>query len=188
MNDITSVIDIGRDATSAPPEELFPAVYEELRRMAAQKMAGENGTQTLQATALVHEVWLRLGAGGGPGFQNRGYFFAAAAEAMRRILVERARAKWALKRGGKGNRVSLDELDEEPAAVEDKDEMLLQVHEALEALAKEDPREAEVVKLRFFAGMTHPEIAAILEVNEKTVRRYWNHAKAWLYVRIQNES
>lgn len=188
MSDITRIVDVCRNGSSVGTGDLFPVVYEELRRLAAQKMAGESGTQTLQATALVHEVWLRLGSGEGPAFQNRAHFFAAAAEAMRRILVERARAKSVHKRGGDRKRMSLDALgEEEPASDGNKDEMLLQVHEALDALAHENPEEAEVVKLRFFAGMTHPEIAAILNVNEKTVRRYWNHAKAWLYLRIQSQ-
>lgn len=189
MSNITRIVDICQNSPTTTTGDLFPVVYDELRRMAAQKMAGESGTQTLQATALVNEVWLRLVAGGGPAFQNRAHFFAAAAEAMRRILVERARAKSVHKRGGNFKRVSLDSLaEDEPATQEDKDEMLLQVHEALDALAKENPEEAQVVKLRFFAGMTHPEIAAILDVNEKTVRRFWNHAKAWLYLRIQSRS
>jgi RNA polymerase sigma factor (TIGR02999 family) len=163
-------------------EELLPLVYEELRRLAAYKMANEAPGQTLQPTALVHEAWLRLGGDVQPAWQNRAHFLAAAAEAMRRILVESARRKLRLKRGGGGERVELHEsIIEAPVA----DEKILQVHEALEALSVEDPEKAQIVKLRFFVGLSHDEIAALLGVNEKTVRRQWEMAKLRLFQRIR---
>jgi RNA polymerase sigma factor (TIGR02999 family) len=149
-------------------EELLPLVYEELRKLAAHKMEQEAPGQTLQPTALVHEAWLRLGGDDQPAWQNRAHFLAAAAEAMRRILVESARRKLRLKRGGGAERLELhDSVIEAPA----EDEKILQVHDALEALTIEDPEKAQIVKLRFFVGLSHEEIAALLSVNEKTVRR-----------------
>ncbi len=184
MSEVTRIIDACREDGRDAPEDIFSLVYDELRRLAAGKMASEQGPQTLQPTALVHEAWIRLHGRGNPTFQNRQHFFGAAAEAMRRILVDRARAKQAVKRGGGAVRIDLDKIDSEVGTHPDKDEMLLQIHEALADLAAEDPREAEIVKLRFFAGMTDLEIAAALEINERTVRRYWAHAKPWLYARI----
>jgi len=163
------------DAQSA--EELLTVLYGELRRLAAQKMAGEAPGQTLQATALVHEAWLRLG-GDQRSWQNRAHFFAAAAEAMRRILVDRARQKKAARHGGGAEHVSVDGL-ELPAAMDD--EQLLAVHEALERLTAHDPLKAELVKLRFFGGLTMEEAARILELSEPTAKRYWAYARAWLY-------
>ena|SRR5436190_8003596 len=163
------------DAQSA--EELLTVLYGELRRLAAQKMAGEAPGQTLQATALVHEAWLRLG-GYQRSWQNRAHFFAAAAEAMRRILVDRARQKKAARHGGGAEHVSVDGL-ELPAAMDD--EQLLAVHEALERLTAHDPLKAELVKLRFFGGLTMEEAARILELSEPTAKRYWAYARAWLY-------
>jgi RNA polymerase sigma factor (TIGR02999 family) len=161
--------------------ELLPLVYDELRRLAAAKMAREAPGQTLQPTALVHEAWLRLGADAQPHWQNRNHFLAAAAEAMRRILVENARRKLRLKRGGGRERV---ELEESAIAAPAEDEKLLQVHEALDVLAAEDPQKAQIVKLRFFAGLGYEEIAALLGVNEKTVRRHWEVAKVRLFQNI----
>ena len=163
-------------------EELFPLVYEELRKLAAHKMALEAPGQTLQPTALVHEAWLRLGADAQPPWQNRGHFFAAAAEAMRRILVERARQRAALKRGGGAERVSLDEL-EIPMAAED-DERLLALDEALEKLVAQHPRHAELVKLRYFVGMTFEEAAFVLDISVRTAKAWWAYARAWLKVEI----
>lgn len=159
-------------------EELLPLVYEELRRLATLKMAREAPGQTLQPTALVHEAWLRLVGDGDSGWQNRAHFFAAAAEAMRRILVDRARRKQALRHGGSQVRVELDEIALEAPA---DDEKVLQVHNALEILAVEDPQKTEIVKLRFFGGLSHDEIAKVLGVNEKTVRRHWEVAKVRLF-------
>lgn len=156
-------------------------VYGELRRLAASRMAREACGHTLQPTALVHEAWLRLG-GERSVFDDQAHFFASAAEAMRRILVEKARRKLAIKRGAGAERVELAEDLALPAS--SPDERLLQIHEALDELAAENPELAEVVKLRFFAGMTNDEAAAAMDLNEKTVRRYWQQAKLWLFERI----
>ena len=182
MSDVTQIFERIEQGDGNATEELLPLVYEELRRLAAYKMAHEVPGQTLQPTALVHEAWLRLGGDEQPAWQNRAHFLAAAAEAMRRILVESARRKLRLKRGGGDERVELhDSVIEAPAA----DEKILQVHEALEALSVEDPEKAQIVKLRFFVGLSHDEIAALLGVNEKTVRRQWEVAKLRLFQRIR---
>jgi RNA polymerase sigma factor (TIGR02999 family) len=165
-------------------EVLLPLVYAELRRLAAFKMANEQPGQTLQATALVHEAWLRLVSSEQQNWQNRAHFFGAAAEAMRRILVENARRKHQLKRGGKWQRVNWEGLDLPGLEPDDR---ILAVDEALTELAKEGPLEAEVVKLRFFAGLEHAEIAAILKLSERTVHRYWSFAKVWLYERLRGQ-
>ena len=166
-----------------PAEELLPLVYEELRRLAAHKMAQEAPGQTLQPTALVHEAWLRLGADGQPPWKNRAHFFAAAAEAMRQILVERARRHTALKRGGGVGCLSLDEV-EIPMAVAD-DEMLLAVDEALEKFAARDPRKAELVKLRYFIGMSFEEAASVLGIAVPTAKKWWAYGRAWLAVALR---
>ncbi len=165
------------------PEELLPLVYEELRRLAAHKMAQEAPGQTLQPTALVHEAWLRLGADGQPPWRNRAHFFAAAAEAMRQILVERARRHSALKRAGGGCRVSLDEVEIPIEAADD--EMLLAVDEALEQFAARDPRKAELVKLRYFIGMSFEEAASVLGIAVPTAKKWWAYARAWLAVSLR---
>jgi RNA polymerase sigma factor (TIGR02999 family) len=159
-------------------EELLRALYQELRHMAAAKMAGEK-PQTLQATALVHEAWLKLGK---QRFENRAHFFGAAAEAMRRILVERARRRGRLKRGGELERA---EYNESRIVCPVADDKLLQVHEVLEELERQDPIKARIVKLRFFAGLENAEIGAMLGVNEKTVRRHWQVAKVMLFQLIK---
>jgi RNA polymerase sigma factor (TIGR02999 family) len=166
---------------AADPQELLALVYEELRRLASQKMARESPGQTLQATALVHEAWLRLGDARQP-WRNRAHFFAAAAEAMRRILVDNARRKKAARHGGGAERISLDGLD---LAANMDDEQLLAVHDALEQLAAHDPLKAELVKLRFFAGLTLEEAARVLEISEATAKRQWAYSRAWLYRRIK---
>jgi len=171
-------------ASAAPPalpdnaEELLPLVYDELRRIAAARMAGQAPGQTLQATALVHEAWLRIGKG---RFASRAHFFSAAAQAMRHLLIERARRKLRARHGGGMEHVNPDEM--EIAAPAD-DERLLQIHEALDELAATAPEKAEVVKLRFFAGLEETEIAEVLGVSLRTVERYWAFAKAWLFARI----
>ena len=182
MSEFTQLLQSVERGDANASAELLPLVYDELRRVAAAKMAREVPGQTLQATALVHEAWLRLGGNAQPNWQNRGHFFAAAAEAMRRILVENARRKLRLKRGGGQERTELHESALE-APVED--EKILQVNEALEALAAQDPLKANIVKLRFFAGLDHEEIAALLGVNEKTVRRHWEVAKVRLFQSIK---
>lgn len=160
----------------------MPLVYEELRRLAAHKMAGEAPGQTLQPTALVHEAWLRLGAAAQPRWQNRAHFFGAAAEAMRRILVERARRRLAAKRGGGAEPLDLDGL-EFPAPVVD-DDALLRVNDALDKLAATDPRKAELVKLRYFVGMTFEETATVLGIAVPTAKQWWAYARAWLSVEL----
>jgi len=158
--------------------ELLPLVYEELRKLAAQKMARERPGQTLQATALVHEAWLRLGGDNQPAWDNRGHFFAAAAEAMRRILIDNARSKQALRHGGGVRRVNLDSLQ---LAADLEDEQLLALNEALERFASHDARKAELVKLRFFVGLTNTQAARVLGISEPTAKRAWAYARAWLF-------
>ena len=169
-----------------PASELMPLVYEELRKLAASKMAREAPDQTLQPTALVHEAWLRLGADAQPEWNNRAHFFAAAAEAMRRILVERARRRAALKRGGGANPVSLEAVEIPITAPED--ERLLAVDEALEEFAAIHPRKAELVKLRFFTGMTFEEAASVLGISVPTAKEWWAYARAWLAVQIKRSA
>jgi RNA polymerase sigma factor (TIGR02999 family) len=183
VSDVTRLLGALEQGDPQAAEELLPLVYEELRKLAAHKMAHEAPGQTLQPTALVHEAWLRLAGDGPQSWQGRGHFFAAAAEAMRRILVENARRKQRLRHGGGQQRVSLEEAEVAAAAEDDK---LLQVHEALDDLAAEDPVQAQIVKLRFFAGLKSSEVANALGVSEKTVLRYWTHAKAWLYERMRS--
>jgi len=158
--------------------ELLPLIYDELRKLAAQKMKREAPGQTLQATALVHEAWLRLGGDEQPAWDNRGHFFAAAAEAMRRILIDNARRKKALRHGGGAQRVNLDAFE---LAASLPDEQLLALNEALEQLMAHDARKAELVKLRFFAGLTNEQAARVLGVSEPTAKRDWAYARAWLY-------
>ena len=182
MSDVTRLLGAIEQGDPQAAEELLPLVYEELRKLAAHKMAHEAPGQTLQPTALVHEAWLRLAGDGPQHWQGRGHFFAAAAEAMRRIVVENARRKQRLRHGGGQQRVSLEAAE---VAAETEDDKLLQVHEALDDLAVEDPVQAQIVKLRFFAGLKGSEVANALGVSEKTVLRYWTHAKAWLFERIR---
>ncbi len=159
-------------------QELLPLVYDELRKLAAARMADESGTQTLQPTALVHEAWLRLSAPSQPGWRNRAHFFAAAAEAMRRILIDHARRKQALKRGARAEHLDLDRVD---VAIEADEAVLLRMDEALQKLAAHDPQSAELVKLRFFVGLCYKEAAEALGISERSAKRYWTFARAWLY-------
>ena len=163
---------------------LLPLVYDELRKLAAQKMARENPGQTLQATALVHEAWLRLGGDQQTAWQNRAHFFGAAAEAMRRILVENARRKNRLKHGGHLERVNADDVDI-PSPMPDDD--LLAMDEALDRLAEVDYRAAEVVKLCFFVGLTQEQAARELNVSVATIERTWAFARAWLFREMQKQ-
>jgi RNA polymerase sigma factor (TIGR02999 family) len=162
-------------------EEWLPLVYDELRKLAAQKMAHEAPGQTLQATALVHEAWLRLGGDHQPAWENRAHFFAAAAEAMRRILIDRARRSQAARHGAEARHVSLEDLE---LAAEADDDQLLAVHEALDRLAAHDAAKAELVKLRFFAGLTMEQAARVLGYSEPTAKRHWAYARAWLFREI----
>ncbi len=186
MSDLTRIASRVKQGELPAVDELLPLVYEELRKLAAHKMAQEAPSQTLQPTALVHEAWLRLGGDAQPAWQNRAHFFAAAAEAMRRILVERARRRSALKRGAGANHVSLDAI-EIPIVAPD-DERLLAVDEALEEFAAIHPRKAELVKLRFFTGMTFEEAASVLGIAVPTAKEWWAYARAWLAVRIKQSA
>jgi RNA polymerase sigma factor (TIGR02999 family) len=175
---VTQILDAVGAGDPQAAEKLLPLVYEELRRLAAHKMAGESPGHTLQATALVHEAWLRLGANARPNWKNRGHFFAAAAETMRRVLVERARRRLAAKRGGGVVPLDVEEIDIAfPVADDDK---LLHVNEALEKFALIDPRKAELVKLRYFVGMTFEEAAEALGIAVPTAKLWWSYARAWL--------
>jgi RNA polymerase sigma factor (TIGR02999 family) len=175
--DITRILEAMRGGDPQAPAELLAEVYQELRRLAAHKMAGESPGQTLQATALVHEAWLRLGGGNDQHFANRAHFFAAAGEAMRRILVENARRKKRLKRGGDRQKVDLEDIDL-PAPMPDED--LLSLDEALNRLAEVDGRSADLVKLCFFVGLTQEQAAKELGISISTVERTWAYARAWL--------
>ena len=159
-------------------EELLPLVYAELRRLAAHKMASENPGQTLQPTALVHEAWLKLGGEENRQWRNRNHFFAAAAEAMRRILTDNARRKLRVRHGGGQQRVDLEDC---ATAADSEADHILAVGEALEKFAQLDPQRAELVKLRYFVGLTFAEAADVLGISEPTAKRYWSFARAWLY-------
>lgn len=178
MSDLTLIFQRIEANEPGAVDELLPMVYEELRRLAAHKMAQERPGQTLQATALVHEAWLRLGGEAQPAWKNRAHFFSAAAEAMRRILIDQARRKNAQRHGGGCERVSIDGLD--LAAAMD-DDQLLQLHDALESFALHDAAKAELVKLRFFAGLTLEEAGRVLGISEATSKRHWAYARAWLF-------
>jgi RNA polymerase sigma factor (TIGR02999 family) len=177
MSDITRALEGVERGDPNAAAALLPLVYEELRRLAACKMAQEKPGQTLQATALVHEAWLRLSESNRQEWRGREHFFSAAAEAMRRILVDNARRKLRIRHGGQWERIDCELIDLPIAA---DDEKCLRVNEALDRLTRVDPRKAEVVKMRMFVGLEVPEIAAALEVSEKTVQRDWDFAKAWL--------
>ena len=182
MTDLTRILERVQQGEAQAAEELLPLVYDELRKLAGHKMAQEASGQTLQPTALVHEAWLRLGGDAQPAWQNRAHFFAAAAEAMRRILVERARRRSTLKRGAGADHVSLDAM--EIPIVSTDDERLLAVDEALEEFAAIHPRKAELVKLRYFTGMTFEEAAAVLGIAVPTAKEWWAYARAWLAVQM----
>ncbi len=173
------VMEAPTPGTSKTAEELLPIVYEELRKIAAVKMAWERPGQTLQATALVHEAWLRLGPKGARVWQNQTHFISAAAEAMRRILVEKARRR-ASKKGGGRERVDLAQAD--LFAAESDDFELLAIHDALKAFSKENPAHAKLVELRCFGGLTLEEAAQIMAISVRTAKRWWAYARAWLKV------
>ena len=184
MSDITIKLEAVERGDPAAAEELFVLLYAELRRNAAGKLAHEVPGQTLQPTALVHEAWVRLVRDQTPTFSSRALFFHAASEAMRRILVERARRKQTERHGGRYRRVDLDGFD--PAAP-DADEHLLAVHEVLDKLAREYPVQAQMVKLKYFAGMTNEEVAEMMGISLSTVKNYWTFSRAWLLNEIQKE-
>jgi RNA polymerase sigma factor (TIGR02999 family) len=181
VSDVTRLLNAVEQGDPKAAEELLPLVYEELRKLAAARMAQQPDGQTLQATALVHEAWLRLVDGPDRQYASRRHFFSAAAQAMRHLLIERARRKLRERHGGVLQRVDVDDV--EIAAPAD-DERLIQINTALEELALLAPDKAEVVKLRFFLGLDEKEIAELLKLSPRTVERYWSYAKAWLFERI----
>lgn len=181
MNEVTRILNAIEHGDVKATDELLPVVYEELRLLAAQKLAHESPGQTLQATALVHEVYLRLLGDEGPTWESRAHFFAAAAEAMRRILIDNARRKRRLKRGGGQEKVDLS--DAEPAT-NGPDDDLIALDEALEKLARIDKVKADLVKLRFFAGLTGEQAAKVLGISHNTADRYWAYARSWLHLEI----
>ena len=187
MADVTQILAAIEQGDPRAPQQLLPLVYDELRRLAAEKLAHEQPGQTLQATALVHEAYLRLV--GGKQIQDwdgRRHFFAAAAEAMRRILIDRARHKQTKKAGGGHRRLDLDDI--EPILEEENGDRLLTLDEAIRQLEAEDPRKAELVKLRFFAGLTVEQAAAALGVSTSTAEKDWAYARSWLRVAIDRMS
>lgn len=181
MGEVTRILDSVEPGGPCVTDRLLPVVYEELRRLARQKLSREGGGQSLQTTALVHEAYLRL-TGGEQKWNGRAHFFAAAGEAMRRILVERAREKRRLKRGGNRQRVVLDDMI---GYSEPQTDELLSVHEVLDRLALRHPEKADLVKLRYFAGFTASEAAEALGITTRTAERYWTFAKAWLFREMQ---
>lgn len=183
MNDVTRILNSIEQGDPKAADELLPLVYGELRKLATARMAQESPGQTLQPTALVHEAWLRLVGDANSKFDGRAHFFAAAAEAMRRILIDNARRKRALCHGGGQARVDVNDVDLAVAAKEDE---LLAVDEALDKLVAEDGQLSELVKLRFFAGFTNKEVAEILGVSEPTVERRWAFTRAWLFNEIRS--
>ena len=182
MSDLTQILERVEQGDGKAAEELLPLVYEELRKLAAHHMAQEAAGHTLQPTALVHEAWLRLVGAPVQDWNGRNHFFMAAAQAMRRILIERARQKSRLKRGGDQERVALEELD---LATNADSETLLLIEEAMERLARVDPIKANLVELRFFTGLSLEEAATVLDVSMPTAKRYWAYARAWLFQEIE---
>ena len=182
MSNATVLLNAVERGDPKAADELLELVYQELRQLATHKMAQEPPGQTLQPTALVHEAWLRLVARENPSFQNRAHFFSAAAEAMRRILIDRARRRQTRRHGGGYERVDLDECD---LAAPQADDEVLAVHEALDRLIEAHPVQAEVVKLRYFGGRTNEEVAQILDLSLSTVKNYWAFARAWLIQEIK---
>lgn len=183
MSDVTRILEAIECGEARAADQLLPLVYTELRRLAAHRMASENPGQTLQPTALVHEAWLKLVGQENRGWKGRNHFFAAAAEAMRRILTDNARRKLRQRHGGGLQRVELEDC---AAADTADDDQVLAVDEALEKFAQLDPQRAELVKLRYFVGMTIQEAADVLGISEPTAKRYWTYARAWLHEEIRN--
>ena len=184
MSDVTHILAAIEQGDAKAADKLLPLVYEELRKLAAHRMANESAGQTLQPTALVHEAWMRLVGKENPKFANRAHFFAAAAEAMRRILIDNARRKRALRHGGGQQRVAFEPA--ELACASDGDQ-LLAVNEALDKLIAQNKLEAELVKLRYFVGMTLEEAAEVLGISARTADNYWAHARAWLFRELKGQ-
>jgi RNA polymerase sigma factor (TIGR02999 family) len=183
VSDVTRILTAIEQGDPQAADNLLPLVYDELRKLAASRMANEAAGHTLQPTALVHEAWLRLVGKETPKFQNRAHFFAAAAEAMRRILIDNARRKRALRHGGGQQRVDLEHID---LACASDDDQLLAVNDALDKLAALSKSEAELVKLRYFVGMTLEEAADALGISARTADNYWAHARAWLFHELKS--
>jgi len=183
MSEVTRILNSIEQGDAKAANELLPLVYQELRRLATQRMAREAPGHTLQPTALVHEAWLRLAGEQAQQWDSRGHFFAAAAEAMRRILIDHARSKNAMKRGVDFERVNFENVD---IAILAEGAEFLRLNEALEKLEREDPETAQVVKLRFFAGLTNEEVGQALGVTDRTAKRYWTFARAWLFQELRS--
>lgn len=182
MSEVTHILERAQAGDLQAADELLPLVYEELRKLAAAKMASEAPGHTLQPTALVHEAWLRLTGDQGQKWNGRAHFFGAAAEAMRRILIENARRKRALRHGGGQARLDINEIE---IAATGKDDELLAVSDALEKFAARDEQKAELVKLRYFVGLTTQEAAEVLGISVPTADRWWNFSRAWLFEEIE---
>jgi len=185
MTDVTRILNAIEQGDGKAADELLPLVYEELRRLATQKMLHEQPGQTLQPTALVHEAYLRLVGEGAQNWKSRGHFFGAAAEAMRRILVERARMKQRIRHGGEHHRIELENLE---CVAEQPSEELLALDQALSKLSEQEPLKADIVKLRYFAGLTAEQTAEVLNIAKATADRYWAYARAWLFNEIRKSS
>lgn len=184
MSDVTRIIEAVVAGHASPTDDLLPVIYEDLRGIASQKLSRESNDHTLQPTALVHEAYMRLVSSKSDNWENRAHFFGAAAEAMRRILIDHARKKRRLKRGGKGKKFELDEQ----ALVQNTDsDDLLALDEALSELELLDKEKAELVKLRFFGGMSMPEAAKVLGIPPRTADRYWAYARAWLHRHVSEQ-
>ena len=185
VSDFTRILQAAQQGDPIAADDLLPLVYEDLRKLAAHRMANEAAGQTLQPTALVHEAWLRLVGAEGPypKWDGRAHFFAAAAEAMRRILIDRARRKRALCHGGGQQRIDIQEVC---LGAPDDDDQLVALSEALDRLATEHPDEAQLVKLRYFVGLTNDEAAEVLGISPRTAKYHWTHARAWLYREINS--
>jgi RNA polymerase sigma factor (TIGR02999 family) len=185
MTDVTYILNAIEGGDPKAADELLPLVYEELRHLAAKKMAREKPGQTVQATALVHEAYIRLVDSKAHNWNSRTNFFVAAAEAMRRILIENARRKQRLKRGGDHEKVDFDDVD---LAIEEPAEDIVALDEALEKLSLEDPLKATLVKLRYFAGLTTTQAANMLGISQATAERYWSYARVWLFYELKKGS
>jgi len=181
MTDVTRILNAIEQGDAKAADELLPLVYEELRILAAQKMSQESPGQTLQATALVHEAYLRLVGNEFQNWDSQGHFFAAAAEAMRRILVDKARFKQSIRHGGKHQKQHLSDVF---LIIENPKDDIIAVNDALDKLESEDPKLANIIKLRYFSGLTLDQIAAIMGIGRRTVDRYWALGRAWLYQEI----
>jgi RNA polymerase sigma factor (TIGR02999 family) len=183
VSDLTLILGRVQQGDAKAAEELLPLIYEELRRLAATKMSQQPPGQTLQPTALVHEAWLKISGGNASLWNDRHHFFRAASEAMRQILINRARRRLRARHGQGARHADLDELE---IAAPVKEDILLKLDEALTELRTSSPERAEIVNLRFFAGLTEVEIAGILNLSERSVQREWSYARAWLFARVED--